>query len=151
MNSPIDIRQIHFGTDEYKEELQLRNRVLRKPLGLSLFDENLTKEVSDFHIGAFDGKALIGVLILTVLGEGKVKMRQVGVEENWRGKNVGARLAIYAEDFSRKLGSSTIVLNARKSVVGFYEKLGYEKIGGEFIEVTIPHQKMQKKFAQNPT
>jgi hypothetical protein len=151
MNSPIEMRQIQFGTNEYKEELQLRNRVLRKPLGLSLFDENLTKEVNDFHIGAFDGKVLIGVLILSVLSEGEVKMRQVGVEENWRGKNVGARLAIYAEDFARKLGYSTVVLNARKSVVGFYEKLGYEKIGGEFIEVTIAHQAMQKKLAQSPT
>ena len=146
MNSPIEIRQIHFGTDEYKEELQLRNRVLRKPLGLSLFDENLTKEVNDFHIGAFDGKALIGVLILTVLSEGEVKMRQVGVEENWRGKNLGARLVLYAEGFARKLGYRRVVLNARKSVVGFYERLEYEKIGGEFIEVTIPHQTMQKKL-----
>ena len=151
MNPPIEIRQIHFGTDEYNEELQLRNRVLRKPLGLSLFDENLTKEVNDFHIGAFDGKVLIGVLILTVLSEGEVKMRQVGVEENWRGKNVGARLVLYAEEFARKLGYRKVVLNARKSVVGFYERLEYEKIGGEFIEVTIPHQTMQKKLAQTPT
>jgi N-acetylglutamate synthase-like GNAT family acetyltransferase len=146
MTPPIEIRQIHFGKDEYKEELQLRDRVLRKPLGLSLFDENLTKEVSDFHIGAFDGKALIGVLILTVLRGGEVKMRQVGVEETWRGKNVGARLVVYAEDFAKKLGFRRVVLNARKSVVGFYERLGYEKIGGEFIEVTIPHQTMQKKL-----
>ncbi len=146
MNPPIEIRQIHFGSDQYKEELQLRDRVLRKPLGLNLFNENLTKEVDDFHIGAFDGNVLIGVLILTVLGGGKVKMRQVGVEENWRGKNVGARMAFYAEDFARKLGCSTVVLNARKSVVGFYERLGYEKTGGEFIEVTIPHQKMQKEL-----
>src|SRR5208283_4541586 len=147
MNPPIEIRQIHFGKDEYKEELQLRDRVLRKPLGLSLFDENLAKEINDFHIGAFDGNVLIGVLILTVLSGGGVKMRQVGVEETWRGKNVGARLVVYAEDFAKKLGYSTVVLNARKSVVGFYERLGYEKIGGEFIEVTIPHQTMQKKLA----
>ena len=146
MNPPIEIRQIHFGTDEYQEELQLRNRVLRKPLGLSLFNENLTKEINDFHIGAFDGNVLIGVLILTVLGGGEVKMRQVGVEEIWRGKNVGAKLVVYAEDFARKKGYGNVILNARKSVVGFYERLGYEKIGGEFTEVTIPHQTMQKKL-----
>jgi predicted GNAT family N-acyltransferase len=144
MYPPIEIRQILFGTDEYKEELRLRDRVLRKPLGLNLFNEDLAKEVNDFHIGAFDGNVLIGVLILTGLTGGKVKMRQVGVEEIWRGKNVGARMAVYAEEFSKKLGYSAVVLNARKSVVGFYEKLGYEKIGGEFIELTIPHQRMQK-------
>jgi len=73
-------------------------------------------------------------------------MRQVGVDEHWRGKNVGARLVTYAEDFARTHGYKKVVLNARKSVVGFYEKLGYEKIGGEFFEVTLPHQKMQKEL-----
>ncbi|MGA7160068.1 MAG: GNAT family N-acetyltransferase [Bacteroidota bacterium] len=146
MNPPIEMQEIYFGTDQYKEELQLRNRVLRKPLGLSLFDENLSKEIDDIHLGAFNGNNLIGVLILTVLGKGEVKMRQVGVDENWRGKNVGARLVIYAEDFARTHGYKKVVLNARKSVVGFYEKLGYEKIGGEFFEVTLPHQKMQKEL-----
>jgi N-acetylglutamate synthase-like GNAT family acetyltransferase len=146
MHPPIEIRQILFGTDEYKDELHLRDRVLRKPLGLNLFSENLTKEINDFHIGAFDGNVLIGVLILTVLSGEKVKMRQVGVEEIWRGKDVGARLVLYAEEFAKKLGYRTVVLNARTSVVGFYERLKYEKIGGEFIEVTIPHQAMQKKL-----
>ncbi len=132
--------------DEYEEELQLRDRVLRKPLGLSLFNENLTREVSDFHIGAFDGNILIGVLILTGLNEKEVKMRQVGVEENWRGRNVGARLVLYAEDFAKKQGYRKVVLSARKSVVGFYERLEYQKTGTEFIEVAIPHQKMQKEL-----
>ena len=146
MHTPIEIRQILYGTDDYMEELQLRDRVLRKPLGLSLFNENLAKEVNDFHFGAFDGEKLVGVLILTALSGGEVKMRQVGVEESWRGKNVGAKLAMHAEDFARRLGYNTVVLNSRKSVVGFYEKLGYEKLGGEFIEVTIPHQTMRKKL-----
>ena len=146
MQTSVEIRQILFGTDEYKEELKLRDRVLRKPLGLSLYNENLTKEINDFHIGAFNGNVLIGVLILTVLSEQEVKMRQVGVEEIWRGKDVGARLVLYAEEFAIKLGYRKMVLNARKSVVGFYERLGYGKIGGEFIEVTISHQTMEKKL-----
>jgi len=37
-----------------------------------------------------------------------------------------------------------MVLNARKTAVGFYEKLGYEKIGEEFPEINIPHYKMRK-------
>jgi predicted GNAT family N-acyltransferase len=35
-------------------------------------------------------------------------------------------------------------MHARKSAVGFYEKLGYEIEGDEFEEVTIPHYEMQK-------
>jgi predicted GNAT family N-acyltransferase len=146
MNETIEIRHIQFGSDQYKQELDLRNKVLRLPLGLNLFDENLTAEADDVHLGAFDGDRLVGVLILTTLSGNEVKMRQVGVDEVWRGKNVGARLVVYAEDFARRLGRKKMVLNARKSVVGFYEKLGYSKLGREFVEVTIPHQKMQKKL-----
>jgi predicted GNAT family N-acyltransferase len=146
MNETIAIRQIQFGSDQYKQELDLRNKVLRIPLGLNLFDENLTKEADDVHLGAFDGSRLVGVLILTPLNGNGVKMRQVGVDEAWRGKNIGAKLVVFAEDFARKLGRKKMVLNARTSVVGFYEKLGYEKSGKEFVEVTIPHQKMQKKL-----
>jgi predicted GNAT family N-acyltransferase len=35
-------------------------------------------------------------------------------------------------------------MHARKSAVGFYEKLGYKIVGDEFEEVTIPHFEMQK-------
>jgi predicted GNAT family N-acyltransferase len=37
-------------------------------------------------------------------------------------------------------------MHARKTAMGFYEKLGYEKIGDEFTEVTIPHYKMEKRL-----
>jgi predicted GNAT family N-acyltransferase len=35
-------------------------------------------------------------------------------------------------------------MHARKTAVGFYEKLGYKRIGNEFLEVTIPHYAMEK-------
>ena len=37
----VDIRIITYGSDDYNAELQLRDKVLRKPLGTSLFDEDL--------------------------------------------------------------------------------------------------------------
>jgi ElaA protein len=36
----------------------------------------------------------------------------------------------------------TIYLNAQESVISFYSKLGFEKVGDIFIEAGIPHQKM---------
>jgi predicted GNAT family N-acyltransferase len=35
-------------------------------------------------------------------------------------------------------------MHARKTALGFYEKLGYRVAGDEFIEVTIPHYVMEK-------
>ncbi|MBC7588732.1 MAG: GNAT family N-acetyltransferase, partial [Chitinophagaceae bacterium] len=34
----------------------------------------------------------------------------------------------------------------RRNAIGFYEKQGYQKVGSEFHEVTIPHYIMEKQL-----
>ncbi len=140
----VDIREIKYDTAEYRKELKLRDEVLRKPLGLSLYDEQLEAEKKDFHIGAFLDDKTVGVLILTRLNATAVKMRQVAVDEKWRAKKTGSKLVGYAEEYSKNKGYENMLLHARKSAVGFYEKLGYEKISEEFQEIHIPHYEMRK-------
>jgi predicted GNAT family N-acyltransferase len=37
-----------------------------------------------------------------------------------------------------------MIMHARSTAIGFYEKMGYTVTGNEFVEVTIPHYTMQK-------
>jgi predicted GNAT family N-acyltransferase len=37
-----------------------------------------------------------------------------------------------------------MVMHARKTAIGFYEKQGYAVFGNEFEEVTVPHFEMRK-------
>jgi len=140
------IREIKYQTPDYDQALKLRDQVLRKPLGMSLFDENRDAEIDDYHIGAFIHDKLVGILILTPLSEDTVKMRQVAVDETLQSQRVGSRLVHFAEQFSREKGYSTMMLNARKSAMEFYLKLGYMKISDEFLEINIPHYKMSKSI-----
>ncbi len=142
----MEVREIIYGSDEYREELLLRDRVLRKPLGMNLFDENLGKESRDIHIGAFNENMLIGVLILTVLDSETLKMRQVAVDEDFRSMKTGTELVQFSEKYASLNEFNTIVLNARSVAVDFYAKLGYEKISEMFFEINIPHYKMHKKL-----
>jgi predicted GNAT family N-acyltransferase len=50
----------------------------------------------------------------------------------------------FAENVARDRGYKKLSMHARKSAIGFYQKLGYEIVGEEFEEVTIPHYEMQK-------
>jgi len=84
----MNIKLIAFGSEEYQAELALRNEILRKPIGLDIYSEDLSKEDSDFHIGAFMDGELVGCLLLTPLGNGEIRMRQVAV----RGIREGKRL-----------------------------------------------------------
>ena len=66
------------------------------------------------------------------------------VSEEWTGKGMGRAIMQFAENISRDRGYKTIAMHARKTAIGFYEKLGYRIQGQEFTEVTIPHYEMLK-------
>lgn len=142
----MEIRQIEHNTHDYRQALELRNNVLRKPLGMSLYDEHLEKENLDIHIGAFEKDTIIGVLILTFLDKHIYKMRQVAVSESYRSKKVGTQVVYYSEELLIQLGAKKIVLNAREEAVEFYKKLGYTIISPLFYEIGISHYKMQKSL-----
>jgi predicted GNAT family N-acyltransferase len=59
---------------------------------------------------------------------------------------LGAAMMNYAEQLAKDAGYKKMVMNARKTAKGFYEKLGYEIKGDEFVEVTLPHFYMQKNI-----
>ncbi len=142
----IEFREIEYGSKEYKDELELRNKVLRLPLGLDIYDEDLKGEKDDSHLGAFYKDKLAGVLVLTRLEPGRARMRQVAVEEGLRSRGIGKRLVEYSEDLARSNGFGEIMLHARMTVTDFYKKLGYEVASEVFNEVMIPHVEMKKKL-----
>ena len=141
--SNITVRRIDFGSDEYKEELGLRNEVLRQPLGLDIKDDDLSSEADEIHIGAFDLGLLIGAAVLAKK-DGYFKLKQVAVSEAWRSRGVGKRMCNFAEQIAQKEGFARICLHSRKTAVGFYEKLGYSAVGEEFFEIGLPHMAMEK-------
>ena len=138
------IRNIEFGSTEYAQEMDLRDRILRRPLGLSFSKEELAREGNDLHFGAFSGGKLLGCLVLSPLTDVVIKMRQVAVDSNSQRAGIGKRLVKYSEEISRANGYSMIQLNARDAAVPFYLGLGYEVHGDVFEEVGIPHRKMRK-------
>lgn len=149
MENIIEIRLITHGSEEYTDELDLRNRILRIPLGLDVHEDDLGKEHLHHHIGAFQSGKLVGVLVLTPMNNSEVKMRQVAVEEYLQGMGIGKKLVEYSEQFAKENGFRKIVMNARDTAVPFYEKLGYSKDGDMFHEVTIPHFKLYKHLYGN--
>lgn len=138
------IRVIDHGTKEYQQMVELRNQILRKPLGLSFEPAELEREKEDILIGCFEEDKLEGCCLLTKEGDNAVRLRQMAVLSGLQGKGVGRVLMQFAENIARDRGFKTMTMHARKTAVGFYEKLGYKITGDEFEEVTIPHYVMQK-------
>lgn len=143
----MSIFPIEFATPEYDEAVALRYEVLRKPLGLEFQPEQLAAEWSDIHLAAFDtaGK-MVAILLLTPVNDQEVKMRQVAVATEQQGRGLGAALVAQSEEIARSMNFTKMTLHARETAVPFYLRLGYEKVGDLFEEVSIPHYKMVKMF-----
>lgn len=142
----MPIKQIDHGTKEYKQMVELRNEILRKPLGLSFDAEELTRETEDILIAAFEEDKMLGCCLLTKVDKHCVRLRQMAVQNNLQGKGIGAAMMNYAENVARDAGYHKVIMHARKTATGFYEKLGYKISGNEFKEITIPHFVMEKKL-----
>ncbi len=126
--------------------VDLRHLILRKPLGLTFTAQDLEKEKEDILIGCFEDEKLEGCCLLTDCGNKTVRLRQMAVLSGLQGKGIGRVLMQFAENIARDRGYKKIVMHARKTAIGFYEKLGYNTTGDEFEEVTIPHFTMEKNI-----
>ena len=142
---PVTFREIRFGSEEYRLECALREEVLRAPLGLSLESEDLSREEGQLHYGLFGPDGILAACVVAVpLSATAVAVRQMAVAPSRQRRGLGRRLVGELEDRLRARGFRRVELKARLSAAGFYEELGYETEGAEFVEVTIPHVRMVK-------
>jgi predicted GNAT family N-acyltransferase len=142
------LKQIDHGSNEYQQMVKLRMEILRKPLGLGFTQDELAKEKEDILIAAFEEEKMLACCMLTKYNDREkcLRLRQMAVQNNLQGKGIGASMMIFAETVARDKGYKKLMMHARKTALGFYEKLGYKVAGDEFIEVTIPHFVMEKKL-----
>ena len=138
------ITTFDFGTPAYDESIRLRDAILRKPLGLIFYAEDLAKEYNQVHFGYYENAELIGCMVLQNYGDNIAKMRQVAVAETHQKKGIGQKMVAYFEHYAKANHYKKIVLHARDVACSFYEKLNYTKVGKQFLEVEIPHYKMEK-------
>lgn len=138
--------EFHCDSAEYEQALAMRQAILRQPLGLDLFAEDLSQETHYSHFGLKDGDQLVAYVMSVPASPDTVTIRQMCVLSEYRGQGLGRELMLGIERQLLSVGILEIELAARVPVVPFYEKLGYEKSGAEFLSVTIPHQWMRKRL-----
>ncbi len=145
MTLPLSIELVPHDSARYHEAVTLRRAVLRRPLGLDFTDDELAAESRHLHLVAIYCTKVVGCLMI-VIEPTAGRIRQMAVDENCRGMSIGRLLMIRAEHEIAAMGLSHIVLHARETAMGFYEKLGFVREGARFIEVGIGHYKMTKKI-----
>jgi predicted GNAT family N-acyltransferase len=148
----MSIREIVFGSPDHDRLLRLRHEVLRVPLGLSLWEEDLEAERAQRAFGLFLPDDVLAACLMAVpLPGDEAKLRQMAVDPSLQGQGWGGRLLGEVERRLAGSGFRRTVLHARRTAERFYAKHGYRAEGPEFTEVGIPHVRMRKRLAGEPT
>ena len=78
-----------LGSDLYRQALALREAILRRPLGLTLTDEEHADDALRRHFCAVARGAVVGTVSLKPLNSETLQLRQMAVAEDRRGKGSG--------------------------------------------------------------
>lgn len=143
-----ELRETVYGSHDYKQTLELRHRVLRAPLGLNLWHENLSVEINQRHFSVWQQPdQLLACVVIVSLAEGCVKLRQMAVDPEYQRQGLGQQLIAAVETILIAERVKLVELHARTSAENFYKNCGYKPVGDIFTEVGIDHLCMTKIIA----
>lgn len=142
----LAIVEAPYGSPDYAEALNLRDRILRAPLGLKFTPEELADDAMRRHFCARSGGTVVGSVSFKALGPHTLQLKQMAVAEERRREKIGSRLLRHAEAWARREGYGMVILNARVGAEGFYARQGYALECALFEEQGIPHVRMTKRI-----
>jgi thioesterase domain-containing protein len=129
---------------------QLRWQVLRAPWDQPKGSEQDELEAVSFHrmVCTEEGE-VVAVGRLHKVDENTVQVRYMAVSDQWQGHGLGAMVLQQLEQVALELGVQCIVLNARDTAAGFYQKLGYSYLEPAKALFGIAHHKYVKTVQFN--
>ncbi len=140
----IDIKIIDSFHALYRQEQELRNKVLLRPIGLADHAWEMHDNKS-FHFVAVENKKVVGCVVLFPLSEtdNQAQLLQMAVETNQQGKGIGKLLIKELVKFAKENDIKAVVCHARDNAVPFYQSLNFEIYDEPFLEVGIQHYHMR--------
>jgi len=102
-------------------------------------------ENSSTYYLAIDGEKVLGTARWRLIDNQTAKIERVAILKEARGQGVGTELMRYLlQDIDSQPNIQTIKLGSQNSAIPFYEKLGFQVIGEEYLDAGIPHHFMLK-------
>ncbi len=108
-------------------------------------EQGFEKEYDDVdaiakHIVIYDNdEAVATCRVFWCQEEGSHHVGRIAVLKEHRGKSLGRLIMLEAEKLVKALGGKTLRLGGQLRAAGFYDKIGYERCGEEYLDEGYPH------------
>lgn len=146
-----ELNLINLADPHYADELELRFRVLREPLGHSRSAVTFPFERESLHLVAVNQGLVVGCVLFHPEGPRVGRLFQMAVAPGRQRTGLGSRLVRRLEEEVWRRGYEEMTMHARQSAVAFYERLGYAIDGEPFEEVGVPHRHMRRRLSSVAT
>ena len=104
-------------------------------------------DINSLHVFFSDDDKILAYL-RTVMLDGEDNTAKIGrVISSQRRSGIGSKLLNEGKIAAKNiLGAKKLIVDAQSYVKSFYEKSGFVQVSEEFLEVNIPHVKMELKL-----
>lgn len=144
MKAPLIIRK-PISKEDFEKMYDLRWRMLRKPWNQPRGSEKDNEEAKSYPFIVTINEKIVATARFHKNSEDEGQIRYLVVEKDYRNVRIASILMRYIEGFAISLKMNSIILNARKTVKEFFEKLKYEIVGeGPLLFNKIEHFLMRK-------
>jgi predicted GNAT family N-acyltransferase len=133
--------------EEVDAALRLRERVFAVEQGVRPEADRDGRDPEATHVVALDDGRVLGTCRLVFQGD-LARLGRMAVEQEMRGRGVGAAILREAERAALGAGARRISLHAQLPARSLYERDGYEQRGAEFVEEGIEHVTMEKTIEE---
>ena len=127
----------------YQDALAIRKEVFvleqQIPLALEIKDET-----QNTYYVAYKNELALGCARVAKKDDTIWHIGRVAVLKKMRKKGVASEILLQIETDAKSKNIQKLVLNAQKSALGLYQKLGYTICGNPFLEADILHYKLEK-------
>ncbi len=126
--------------------LRLRNEVFVVEQNC-VYQDTDNKDQKAWHIFIKENEEIIAYARVFKPGDyfEKASIGRVVVNPKFRGQELGKKIMNDSINFIKKLGFDEIEISAQTYLLKFYNELGFNRVGEEYLEDGLPHCKMIKK------
>lgn len=147
--TPIEFAHGANDSEHFRAICELRLRVLLAPTGRSVDDyerANPGAAAESIHFAAIARDRVIACVSIRPdhPAERVGRLFQMAVDPGWHARGVGRALAEHATRWAREQAHlRTLFCSARLSAAGFYERLGWHRVGALYESAGLPHTRME--------
>ncbi len=135
----------NLSSQTYQDALTIRKEVFvdeqQVPLSIEIDQEDVC-----IHFVLYDNEVPQATVRIQEKDNLVYKIQRMAVLKSARKKGYGRQLMTYVEEFAKHNHMNELMLGAQDHAIPFYEALGYQVFGEEYLDAGIKHFDMKKEL-----